>query len=121
MLKGLIQFRPPFDIIAFLMGKDLIFVGRSIWKDFETKAILGYKYELVIARDGTVYKLDKNGQQITNLYEKLVVKTPKNIDIPIGSAVTLVNPAATLYGEFSNQLSIKADDIKVVTPAPDKQ
>lgn len=38
------------------------------------------------------------------------------MNIPIESKVVPKNAVATIYGEYRNQLSVKCDDIVVVTP-----
>lgn len=37
-----------------------------------------------------------------------------DLDLPIGSVVRIVNPVATVYGEYRNQLSVKADDVVAI-------
>lgn len=115
MLKGLRQFVPPFDCNAFLTGKELVVTACKRWTDFDTKAILGTRLEVAIVKDETPYELGKNSEVISNLFEKLVIKIPKDISIPIGANVTLVNATGTIYGDYGNQLSIKADDVKAVS------
>ena len=115
-MKNLIQFLI-FNIIAFLKGKILVVTGISDWKDYQSGVLLGKKIEVVITKDDTEYR-QKPGQTITNIYEKMVIKVPSSAKLPrMGDQIELVNPSATVYGDYRNLLSIKADDIKVV-PAP---
>lgn len=89
-------------------------IGQREWKDFNTGEVLGTKLDAVIAQDKTDYGT-KEGEVVSNLYEKLTIKIPKVITIPMNVEVRLVNAKATVYGEYRNQLSIVAEDIKIIT------
>ena len=104
-----------FDFTAFSKGKQFMSTGIQAWKDHETGAILGTKVEAVIVKDRTDYGSSKDGEKISNLFEKLVFKVPSEIDIPLNVEIIPVNPIATVYGEYRNQLSITADDVQVVS------
>lgn len=105
-----------FDYLKFSEGKVLKLVAIEPWKDFDTGTVLGTKYKTVIAQDKTHYNL-KDGEQVSNLFEKLDFKVPHDPhNIPLGSVVKPVNPVATVYGQYRNQLSVRADDIQVVNP-----
>lgn len=103
-----------FDFESFIKGKKLLSIGQQEWKDFNTGNTLGTKVEVVIAKDTTEYDL-KDGEQVSNIYEKMTIKVEKAITVPMNTEVIPVNAYATVYGEYRNQLSIIADDIKVVT------
>uniref|UniRef100_UPI0006D1083B hypothetical protein n=1 Tax=Mediterraneibacter glycyrrhizinilyticus TaxID=342942 RepID=UPI0006D1083B len=75
----------------------------------------GTKVDVIIAEDNTAYDI-KNDEIITNQYEKLAFKIKKDVNIPMNARVIPVNPVAVVYGEYRNQLSVTADDIKVITP-----
>lgn len=105
-----------FDLLGFLMGKVLTVVGCIPWVDFSTGAVLGTKVEVAITRDDTEYPPSKDGSTSTNLYEKLSIKVPKELSIPIGATVEVVDGVGAVYGEYRNQLSIKAADVRVVAP-----
>mgnify|MGYP004470857503 CR=1 FL=1 len=111
-LKKLSQFER-FDAEGFFENLNLGAVGQSEWKDFITGEHKGTKVEVVIIGDKHNYN-SANGQQISNIYEKLTVKVPKDIDVPMNSHVRLVNAYATVYGNYRNQLSVTADDIEVI-------
>lgn len=113
-LKKLNQFLK-FDFEAFSKGKYFQVTGCSEWKDFETKAHMGTKVNVAIVKDNTPYNL-KDGESVSNRYEKLTFKVSKDINIPVDTIVVPVNAVATVYGEYRNQLSIKADDIKILQP-----
>ena len=111
--KKLSQFEY-FDMEGFLKGIGLGTVGKSEWKDFETGEHKGTKIELVIISDKNKYK-STNGEAVSNIYEKLTVKVAKDIDVPMNAHVRLINPYATVYGQYRNQLSVTADDIEVIS------
>lgn len=111
-MKGLNKFQS-FDLSAFLEGKKLLCTGCRPWLNDNQKEI-GKKVDLVIVEDKTVYPNSRT--IITNLYEKMTVKVSKGIDIPAEAIVTIVNGTATVYGDFRNQLSVRAEDVRVVTP-----
>lgn len=108
-MRGLNYFLS-FNAPDFLRGKKLVVTGVKEWTDYTTKEHLGTKVSVVFAEDSTSYPT-KNGEQISNLYEKLVVKVAKDVKIPVGTEIVLVNPMATVYGEYRNLLSVKADDV----------
>lgn len=80
--------------------------------------MLGTKAEVVILQDKTDYGQSDGANSVTNLYEKLIFKVPKKLDIPLNTEVIPVNPKATIFGEYRNQLSIVCDDIRVVSETP---
>ena len=103
-----------FDLPQFLTGKRLLVVGVSEWKDYDTQNILGTKVEVVIAADKTDYGT-ADGEIISNVYEKLIVKIPQvGLGFPLNTEVRLINAEAIVYGEYRNQLSITAENIEVV-------
>jgi len=72
-------------------------------------------------QDNTKY-MSKKDEQISNIYEKFVVKVDKSLNdiknkVSINSMVTLIDPISTVYGEYRNKLSVKCSDIKAVKPA----
>lgn len=104
-----------FDFSSFSKGKQYMSTGVMKWKDHETGAILGTKVEAVIVKDRTDYGVLKDGERVSNLFEKVVFKVPKEIEIPLNVEVVPVNAVATVYGEYRNQLSITAEDVQVVS------
>lgn len=113
-MKGLNRFQN-FDLLAFLEGKKLMCSGCRPWLNDDQKEI-GKKVDLVIVEDKTVYPVGKDGSAVTNIYEKMTVKVRKSIDVPVEAIVTIVNGTATVYGEYRNQLSVTAEDVKLVAP-----
>lgn len=111
-LFGIPQFED-FRHHDFLKDKDLCFVTKAPWLDFETKRNLGWKFTLLITRDDTEY-IQKPDVNRSNLFEKLDVKVTHDIDLPQNAKVELVNPVFKVYGQYRNNLSITCDDIKVI-------
>lgn len=112
-LKKLSMFQY-FDIENFLANKKLMTIGFQEWKDFDTQNTLGTKVEVVIVEDKTDYG-NVDGNIVNNLYEKLTVKIPAKLNnVPMNTAVRLINPEAVVYGEYRNALSITADNIEIV-------
>ncbi len=113
LMKKLNQFTL-FDWNSFQKGKTFVCIGISPWKDFESGEIIGTKVESVIASDETNYNV-KDGETVTNLYEKLVFKVNKDIDIPINAVIHPKGVQASVFGEYRNQLSCTAEDIVIVS------
>ncbi len=114
-MKHLSEF---FDSERFFRDKVLVATGSDLWRDFDDPAkVLGSKVEIVIYQDNTSYQ-QKDGQNTTNLFEKLTVKVKKpNLQIAPRTRVTLVNPVCRVYGKFNENISVVADDLLV---APSK-
>lgn len=110
--KKLSQFNY-FDIDGFLEKIRLTTTGQSIWKDFDSGKPLGTKVEVAIAVDKHNYNTVE-GEKVSNIHEKFKVKIPKEIDVPMDVEVRLVNPEASIYGDYHNQLSVTAENIEVV-------
>lgn len=110
-MKKLSQFMV-FDIEAFLKGKLLRVTNVSEWVDYTTKVHMGSKVEVAITKDDTQYK-QKDGESISNLYEKFNIKIPKDVQVQVNAYVVPVNAVGTVYGEYRNQLSVTADDIRI--------
>lgn len=107
-----------FDAAAFLAGKKLQYVDQSNWVDHDSGALLGTRVDLVIIEDKTSYKAKADGTPArTNRFEKLTVKVPGAVSLPEDAMVELVNPTGTVWGEYRNQLSLKADEVREIAPA----
>lgn len=102
-----------FNYSAFAKGKRFICTNVQEWVDFATGTHLGTKVEAVIVEDQTDYHT-KPGETVSNLFEKLVYKVAKDIDIPINAEIQAKGVTAKIYGEFRNQLSLQAEDIVIV-------
>ena len=84
-----------------------------MWKEYGSDIVKGTKVEVVIASDKHNYN-SSNGEVVNNMYEKLTIKIPKEIDVPMNAKVRVINPEANIYGEYRNQLAVVADDIEVL-------
>lgn len=104
-----------FDFEAFSKGKKYLSTGTQPLKDPETGDRTGTKIESVIIKDLTDYGKSKDGTRVSNLFEKIVFKVPKIIDIPLNVEIIPINPVAKVWGEFQNQLSVRVDDVQVVS------
>lgn len=100
-----------FDWEPFAKDKKFMCIGVQEWKDFSTGTKLGTQIDTVIVQDGTHYG---DGTNVTNLYEKISFKVPRELDIPLNVEIRPKGVVATVYGEFRNQLSAKAEDVVVV-------
>lgn len=112
-LHDLIEFNWP----GFSKDKTFSVVGVRQWSDYNTKELLGSIVDTVITKDDTPYK-SKNGVIVSNLYRPISFKVRKPLEqvtVQVGTNVVPVNATATVYGNFHNQLSVKCDDIVVVT------
>lgn len=113
-MKGLGQFRR-FDWKNFSDGKTYQVVGIADWLDHDTGKRLGKRVDVVITKDNTHYEY-RNGEQYTNLYERLTFKVEgvAAVDASVGDTVTPVDAVARCYGEFNNQLSITCQGIRII-------
>ena len=115
-MKNLSQF-VRFDWDSFAEGKDFQVTCVKPWKDYQNQEkILGTVIEVFISQDLTHY-ITRDGSKVSNRGEKLSIKVPgSNLEVDIDDYVTPVNPVATVFGEYRNQLSVRADDIIVIKP-----
>lgn len=111
-LKALNQF-VNFDWNRFAEGKTFMVTGLSEWLDYDSKAHLGTKIEVVILTDNTKYEF-KDDNHSTNRFEKLTFKLNKDVDIPLDARIVPKNVTANVYGDYRNQLSVKCTDIGVI-------
>jgi len=116
-MKYLSQFQR-FDWDRFAEGKVFLTTGQRPWLSRDTGATLGTVIEVVVHQDKTVYAR-KDGDTSTNQYEKIGFKVPKAVTIPAETQVRPVDAVATIWGDFRNNLSVKASDVEVVQrPVP---
>lgn len=117
MIKGVRQFLPPFDWEAWSRDKVFVVTGTKPWEDFDTKAHLGTRIETIISKDLTPYEPGKNGETFTNQYRKLTFKVDKDLRVPCGAIVEPVDVSVTVYGKYSNMLSVKCKSLKILDAA----
>ena len=103
-----------FDFDGFAKDKRFMSTGIQPLKDFDSGKVTGTKVEAVIVQDNTNYG-NKEGEVISNQYEKLTFKVLKQIDVPMNVEIRPVRAKATVYGEHRNQLSITADNVEVIS------
>ena len=111
-MKYLRQFEY-FDWNAFAKEMEFMTISLAPLLDFNTKEVQGTKLGIAIIKDGTSYD-QKEGEQGSNLFEKITVKIPKQIDVPMNVKVQLKNVLCNVYGDYRNQLSVYAEDIIVI-------
>lgn len=111
-MKFLNQFEK-FNWDGFVDGKTLMCIGTSPWTDRDTGALVGTKVECVIMEDKTDYQR-KEGDTTSNRFEKLTVKVAKPVVVASNVMVKPTGVVATIYGDYRNQLSVKAADIEIL-------
>lgn len=89
------------------------------WKNYETKEQIGWIVDVAIVVDNTEYKF-RDGEIGSNLYAALSFKTTAKPSVNLGDLVEPVNPVCTVYGDYKNQLSVKCDDVRVVSATKSK-
>lgn len=97
-----------FDVDLFFEAKELRITGIKDWIDKETKKVLGTRAEIAIVKDDTDYG---DAGKTSNKYEKFYVKVPVKLNLPLDTIVTLKNPEANVWGEYSNILDVTAENI----------
>lgn len=102
-----------FDFDGFSKDKLFLVIGCRDWNDDESGTHLGKKIDTVIIKDETQYE-DKEGNFITNCYEKVTFKVGKDVYVPEKSCVVPINAEASVWGKYSENLSVKCDDIRVL-------
>ena len=112
-MKYLNQFRS-FDWEAFSRGKTFLSVGTRPWKDFDSGKNLGTIVDTVIYSDKTEYVRREGEVGTSNRWEKLAFKVPGTLEVPPDSQVVPEGVTATVWGEYQNNLSVKANGVRVV-------
>lgn len=117
-MKKLKQFSR-FDCEAFFKDKDVRVMAQEPWNEYEdgkaTKQ-LGTTFKCVIATDNTKYE-GKDVEPDLNAGEQINVKVPQPPkQFKKFSRITFVNPTASVYGSFQSELSVKADDVEIISP-----
>ena len=114
-LRDYLEFR----LKEFMQDKVLRVTDQKQWfKDKEKTVVLGDSIEFAVVKDNTPH-ITKEGEQIrnVNLYEKFTVKVPTgHTPVKIGDFIEIVDGKATVYGDYQNNLSIKAKDVRVINP-----
>lgn len=103
-----------FNNAEFFEKKTYMLFGVEDLTDYDSKKVIGCKYKVVIFQDNTNYGGDVG---ISNAGESLTVKVPgvKASDYDgQPRQVRLINPRGTIYGDYRNELSVKADGLEFV-------
>lgn len=111
-MKKLSQFLE-FDMNEFSSGKLYQVTGIREWVDYNTKVHMGVKIDTIIAKDTTSYR-QKDGELVTNQYERLTFKIKKDVKVPLNAYIMPINAVGIVYGEYRNQLAVTADDVKIL-------
>lgn len=109
-MKKLKQFAP-FNADLFFDKIDLQFTRVEPIK--VDGATVGFRYNLLICEDQHNYG-EESSLNIGEVIKVKIEDVNSNTNFTFGQKVKLINPKATIYGDFSNQLSVKADKIIVV-------
>ena len=107
-LKGLRDF-VKFDAKGFLAGKQLLLMQESELKDFDSGKVIGAKLKVTIWTDDTQYKKDETSNEGSELDVKILGLTAEKVDRNNRGFIKLKNPSGVVFGDFQNQLSLKAD------------
>ena len=102
-----------FNNKEFFEKKDFQLFSVEKWVDYNTKKEVGAKYKVVIYRDNSDY----GDLSVSNAGETIMVKVSGEKAIDYDGQprfVRLINPRATIYGEFRNELSVHADGLEYV-------
>lgn len=111
-MKGLREYQQ-FNAKKFFQDKTLLALKAEPWSEYKEGKVtkeLGTTYKCVIASDNSIYK---SGIKDLNAGEQINVKVNKPAkSFKKMTPVTLINPTATIYGQYQSELSVKADDIE---------
>lgn len=112
-LKGLRDF-VKFDAKGFLADKQLLLMQESEWKDFDSGKVIGAKLKVTIWTDDTRYKNDGTSNEGSELDVKILGLTAEEVDRNNRGFIRLKNPTGVVFGDYQNQLSLKADGFEFV-------
>lgn len=105
-----------FDANGFFQDKALMVSEPPVpWLDHEDKnVVLGTIVPVVIISDGTNYGEGK--LTAANRFERLRVKLPqRDLQVPVNSVVRFEGLRAVVWGQYHNELSVKADSFEIVS------
>lgn len=71
---------------------------------------VGFKYNLLICDDQHNYG-EESSLNIGEVIKVKIEDVNSNTNFTFGQKVELINPRASIYGEYQNQLSVKADNV----------
>ena len=108
-MKKLKQFSP-FNAQLFFSKIELQFT--KVEPIRENDKTVGFKYNLLICDDQHNYG-EESSLNIGEVIKVKIEDVNSNTNFTFGQKVELINPRASIYGEYQNQLSVKADDVIV--------
>ena len=106
-MKKLKQFAP-FNAQLFFSKIELQFT--KVEPIRENDKTVGFKYNLLICDDQHNYG-EESSLNIGEVIKVKIEDVNSNTNFTFGQKVELINPRASIYGEYQNQLSVKADDV----------
>ena len=106
-MKKLKQFAP-FNADLFFDKIDLQFTRVEPIK--VDGATVGFRYNLLICEDQHNYG-EESSLNIGEVIKVKIEDVNSNTNFTFGQKVELINPRASIYGEYQNQLSVKADNV----------
>ena len=106
-MKKLKQFAP-FNAQLFFSKIELQFT--KVEPIRENDKTVGFRYNLLICDDQHNYG-EESSLNIGEVIKVKIEDVNSNTNFTFGQKVELINPRASIYGEYQNQLSVKADDV----------
>ena len=106
-MKKLKQFAP-FNAQLFFSKIELQFT--KVEPIRENDKTVGFKYNLLICDDQHNYG-EESSLNIGEVIKVKIEDVNSNTNFTFGQKVELINPRASIYGEYQNQLSVKADNV----------
>ena len=98
----------PFDAKLFFSNIELQFTKVEPIRDNDKS--VGFRYNLLICDDQHNYG-EESSLNIGEVIKVKIEDVNSNTNFTFGQKVELINPRASIYGEYQNQLSVKADNV----------
>ena len=98
----------PFDAKLFFSNIELQFT--KVEPIRENDKTVGFRYNLLICDDQHNYG-EESSLNIGEVIKVKIEDVNSITNFTFGQKVELINPRASIYGEYQNQLSVKADNV----------
>lgn len=98
----------PFNAKLFFSNIELQFT--KVEPIRENDKTVGFRYNLLICDDQHNYG-EESSLNIGEVIKVKIEDVNSNTNFTFGQKVELINPRASIYGEYQNQLSVKADNV----------
>ena len=98
----------PFDAKLFFSNIELQFT--KVEPIRENDKTVGFRYNLLICDDQHNYG-EESSLNIGEVIKVKIEDVNSNTNFTFVQKVELINPRASIYGEYQNQLSVKADNV----------